>query len=159
LLESGEIDALYTAEAPPSFVRGAPGVARLFADYPRAERAYYDLTGIFPIMHVIALRQDVYAQHPWIAQSLTKAFLAAKQLTYQELDETVALKVMLPWLMAHVAEARASMGGEDFWPYGLDANRKTLSTFLRYSHEQGLSGRCLEPEELFARETLETSKI
>ena len=65
---------------------------------------------------------------------------------------------MLPWLTAHVEETRRLMGS-DFWPYGFEANRKTLATFLRYHHEQGLSKRLLKPEELFAPETLETFKI
>jgi 4,5-dihydroxyphthalate decarboxylase len=159
MLEGGEIDALYTAEAPPCFVHGSQRVVRLFADYAEAEKTYFRATGIFPIMHTIVLRQDVYQQHPWIAQSLTKAFQAAQRRTYADLAETVALKVMLPWLMAHLEETRATFGADDFWAYGLEPNRATLATFLRYSHEQGLSPRRLDAAELFAPETLEVSKI
>ena len=86
---------------------------------------------------------------PWIAQSLYKAFARRSSSTYEDLQQTAALKTMLPWLTAHVEEARREMG-EDFWPYGFDANRHVLETFLRYHHEQGLSKRRLEPEELFA---------
>jgi 4,5-dihydroxyphthalate decarboxylase len=94
----------------------------------------------------------------WVAQSIFKALNEAQRLTYRDLAETAALKAMLPWLPAHVDAVRAEMG-EDWWPYGLAPNRKTLATFLRYHFEQGLSKRLREPEELFAPETLESFKI
>jgi 4,5-dihydroxyphthalate decarboxylase len=157
MLADGEIDALYTARKPSSF-NGDGRVRRLFEDFVAVERAYYRATGLFPIMHTVAIRREVYEQNRWIAQSLFKAFVEAQRLTYQDLGETAALKAMLPWLHAHVEEARREMG-DDFWPYGFDKNRNTLETFLRYHHEQGLSRRRLEPEELFAPETLEAFKI
>jgi 4,5-dihydroxyphthalate decarboxylase len=104
------------------------------------------------------IRRDVYERHRWIAQSLLKAFAAAKDLAYDDLAQTAALKVSLPWLTAHLEEAHREMG-RDFWPYGVAANSDTLATFLRYSHEQGLSPRRLAPEALFAPETLESFKI
>jgi 4,5-dihydroxyphthalate decarboxylase len=159
LIESGGIDALYTAEMPEPFRRRSPKVRRLFPEYQREERDYFRATRIFPIMHTIVLRKDVYEQHPWVAQSLMKAFAAAQQHAYEQLEEMTALKVMLPWLAAHLEETRATMGLDDFWPYGLDANRSTLETFLRYSYEQGLLTRTLSPEELFAPETLRTAKV
>ena len=158
MLRDGEIDALYTARAPSSFRAGHGRVRRLFADYPEVEQAYFRATGIFPIMHVIAIRRDVYEANRWVAQSLCKAFVAAQRRTYEDLHESAALKAMLPWLTAHVEEAVALMG-DDYWPYGFARNRKTLTTFLRYSHEQGLAKRLLEPEELFAPETLESFVI
>ena len=158
MLAEGEIDALYTARAPSSFRANDGRVRRLFADYGRVERDYFRTTGIFPIMHVVALRRDVYEAHRWIAQSLQKAFVEAQQRTYADLRETAALKAMLPWLVEYVEEAEALMG-PDFWPYGFARNRDTLATFLRYSHEQGLAGRLLAPEELFAPETLESFVI
>jgi len=109
-------------------------------------------------MHTIVIRRAVYERHRWIAQSLVKAFDAAKALAYEDLAHTAALKVMLPWLPAHLEDARREMG-EDFWPYGLAANAGVLATFLRYSHEQGLSPRRLAADELFAPETLESFKI
>ena len=157
MLADGEIDALYTARKPSSF-NGDGRVRRLFEDFVAVERAYYRATGLFPIMHTVAIRREVYEQNRWTAQSLFKAFVEAQRLTYQDLGETAALKAMLPWLHAHVEEARREMG-DDFWPYGFDKNRNTLETFLRYHHEQGLSRRRLEPEELFAPETLEAFKI
>jgi len=109
-------------------------------------------------MHVVVIRREVYQRHRWIAQSLAKAFAAAQRETYADLAETAALKTMLPWLTAHVEEARREMG-DDFWPYGLERNRHVLATFLRYSHEQGLAKRVVAPEELFAPETLESFRI
>ena len=155
LLEQGEIDALYTAEPPATL--WSPNVRRLFEDHAQVEREFYRDTGLFPIMHTVVIRSDVYAADPWVAQSLTKAFVEAQQIAYEELAELTALKHMLPWLLAHLEETRSVMG-DDFWPYGLERNRATLETFLRYSHEQGLSPRQLAPEELFAPETLETSR-
>ncbi len=158
MIESGEIDAMYTARAPSSYERGSGSVQRLFPDYRRVEQEYYQKTGIFPIMHIIAIRRDVYERDPWVVQSLYKAFVRAHREAYDDLHQTAALKIMLPWLNAHVEETEKIMG-RDFWSYGLDANVKTLSTFLRYSYEQGLSKRQLEPKELFAPESLESFKI
>jgi 4,5-dihydroxyphthalate decarboxylase len=158
MLAAGEIDALHTARTPSSFRDGNRQVRRLFEDFPSVERDYFRRTRLFPIMHTVVIRRDVYARHPWIAQCLHKAFAAAQRLAYDELDQSAALKVMLPWLPAHVEEARREMG-RDFWPYGLARNHATLATFLRYSHEQGLSPRLLAPEQLFAPETLEAFTI
>jgi 4,5-dihydroxyphthalate decarboxylase len=158
MLARGDIDALYTPRMPSS-ARAVDGrVRRLFEDFPTVERDYFRRTGIFPIMHVVVIRRDVYERDRWVAQSLYKAFSAAQRETYADLSETAALKTMLPWLTAHVEEARREMG-DDFWPYGLDRNRHTLATFLRYSHEQGLATQLLTPEELFAPETLESFTI
>ena len=158
MLASGEIDALYTARMPSSYLSSGGKVKRLFESYVGVEKAYYRKTKIFPIMHTVVIRRDVYEQNRWVAQSLYKAFCQAQAETYKDLYETAALKAMLPWLTAHVEEARAEMG-DDFWPYGLEKNHATLDTFLRYSFEQGLSKRKLNPEDLFAPESLEAFKI
>ncbi len=158
MLDSGEIDALYTARMPSTFECGSGKVRRLFEDYQSVEREYYIRTKIFPIMHTVVIRREVYDQHPWVAQSLCKAFAQAQREVYQELYQTAALKYMLPWLIRHVEETRAVMG-QDFWPYGFEPNLHTLSTFLRYSHEQGLAQRLLTPQQLFAPESLESFKI
>lgn len=158
MLASGEIDALYTARMPSTFLDGSGKVQRLFEDYQSVEREYYIRTKIFPIMHTVVIRREVYDQHPWVAQSLFKAFVLSQREVYQELYQTAALKYMLPWLIRHVEETRATMG-HDFWPYGFEPNVHTLSTFLRYSHEQGLSQRVLTPQQLFAPESLESFKI
>ena len=158
MLASGEIDALYTARMPSSYLGSGGKVKRLFENYVDVEKAYFRKTKIFPIMHTVVIRREVYEQNRWVAQALYKAFCEAQAETYKDLYETAALKAMLPWLTAHVEEARAEMG-DDFWPYGFEKNQATLETFLRYSYEQGLSKRNLSPVDLFAPETLEAFKI
>jgi 4,5-dihydroxyphthalate decarboxylase len=158
MLLDGEIDALYTARMPSTFKSGGGKVRRLFPKYAEVEREYFRKTGIFPIMHVIVIRLEVYKANRWIAQSLYKAFVESQRRSYDDLDETVVLKSMLPWLNSNVDEARAEMG-DDFWPYGVEPTRNTLTTLLRYSREQGLSQSLIEPQALFAPETLEAFKI
>jgi 4,5-dihydroxyphthalate decarboxylase len=155
MLADGEIDALVTARAPSTFPAKA---RRLFPDYVEVEKEYYRRTKIFPIMHTVVIRRDVYASNPWVAQSLYKAFAEAKAKAYRLYNQTAALPAMVPWLVAELEEARREMG-EDWWPYGLEPNRKVLETFLRYHHEQGLSKRRFAPDELFARETLTVYKL
>ncbi|PWU02319.1 MAG: 4,5-dihydroxyphthalate decarboxylase [Terriglobia bacterium] len=157
-LESGEIDALYTARMPSTYRNGSGRVRRLFEDYHAVEREYYLKTRIFPIMHTIAIRREIYAKNPWVAESLYKAFAEAQRIVYADLEETAALKFMLPWLHQHVEETRQTMG-RDYWPYGLGPNLPVLNTFLRYHYEQGLSKRLLTPQEIFASETFESFKI
>ncbi|GAA3893958.1 ABC transporter substrate-binding protein [Streptomyces lannensis] len=158
MLAEGEIDALCTPRVPSPFVAGDPRVRRVFPDVVAAEKDYYADTGIFPIMHVVVIRRDVYDRHPWVAQSLYKAMLAAKDAAYRNLYDTSALRFMLPWLTPQLEEARALLG-QDYWSYGLESNHETLTTFLRYHHEQGLSERLWRPEELFAPESLESAVI
>lgn len=158
MLAAGEIDALYAPRAPSSLRSSGGRVKRLFENYEAVERDYFRRTGIFPIMHTVVIRRDVHERHPWVAQSLYTAFSAAQRETYEDLSHIAALTVMLPWLNAHVEETRREMG-DDFWPYGLARNRETLATFLRYSYEQGLSKELLQPEQLFATQTLETFKV
>lgn len=158
MLVDGRIDALCTPRVPGPFLAGDPRVRRLFPDVVAVERAYHAATGIFPIMHVVVIRRDVYAAAPWVAQSLYKAFVLARDDALERLRDTSALRVMLPWQIQHLAEARALLG-EDFWSYGLDANRDTLATFLRYHHDQGLSRRALTPDDLFAPESTESAVI
>jgi 4,5-dihydroxyphthalate decarboxylase len=158
MLADGEIDALYTARTPSTFYTQPEKVGRLFDNYVEVERAYFRKTKIFPIMHVIVLRRDIYRAHPWLAQALYKAFARAKQITYQDLQITAALKSSLPWQIAAVEEATALMG-PDWWSYGFAENCAVLETFLRYHHEQGLSSRQFHPAELFAPETLESFRI
>jgi 4,5-dihydroxyphthalate decarboxylase len=158
MLADGELDALYTARAPSTFHTQPQNVRRLFPDYVAVERDYFARTRIFPIMHAVVIRRDVYERHRWCARELYKAFVRAQAVTYGDLAETAAHKAMLPWLTAHVEDARRTLG-EDWWAYGLEPNRHVLETFLRYHHEQGLSKRRLAPEELFAPETLEAFKV
>jgi 4,5-dihydroxyphthalate decarboxylase len=158
MIAAGRVDAMFTARAPSSFYTKPGKVRRLFENYTEIERTYFQRTGIFPIMHVIVLRRDLYARHPWVAQSLFKAFIAAKQITYDDMQITAALKTSLPWQIAAVEETEQLMG-KDWWSYGFAKNNKVIETFLRYHHEQGLSPRRLVPEELFAPETLDAFRI
>ena len=158
MLVTGEIDALYTPRTPLPFTQGRPEVRRLFADARAEEERYYRQTGIFPVMHVVVLRRDVYQARPWLARSLFKAFEEARQLAENRLAETAASRDMLPWLYAEAERTRDLMG-PSWWSYGLDGNEEGLAVFLRYAREQGLVRRVVEPAGLFAPETLESYVI
>ena len=156
MLRDGEIDALHTARAPSTY--DGKNVVRLFENYGEVEKDYFRKTGLFPIMHTIAIRRDVYEQNRWVAQSLYKAFVEAQKKTYADLRETAVLKAMLPFLNWEVDQTIKEMG-TNYWAYGLQENEKVLSTFLKYHYDCGLSKRLLKPEELFAPETHESFKI
>lgn len=158
MLADGQIDALYTARAPSTFYSEPNNVRRLFNNYVDVEKAYFSRTKIFPIMHVIVLRRDVYERHRWIAQALTKAFVEAQRRTYADLLVSASLKTMLPWQLAAVEDTAATLG-QDWWPYGIDRNRHVIETFTRYHHEQGLSNRQLTIDEMFASETFTEFRI
>jgi 4,5-dihydroxyphthalate decarboxylase len=157
MLIDGKIDALYTARMP-SCYGTSPHVKRLFENFVPVERAYFEKTRIFPIMHTVVVRREVYERNRWVAGALYKAFVAAQKITYADLRTTASLQAMLPWASAEEEQTRKLMG-DDYWPYGFAANEHVLDTFTRYSFEQGLSKRKLDPRELFAPETLETFKI
>lgn len=152
MLESGEIDAIYTARMPSSFAKGSSKVKRLFPNYREEEIRYYKDTGIFPIMHTMVIKRSVYEENPWIAATLYKAFTNAKRYAYRQNYQTGALRYMLPWMNEDI-ETMTSLAGGDYWPYGIEENRHVLSTFLRYSYEQKLAKKLLKPEDLFAPET------
>ena len=158
MLENGEIDAMMTARTPSCFDQGVPNVGRLYPDFKTVEQDYFRRTGFFPIMHLIGIRKILVEQYPWLPVSVYKAFLAAKNIAIRELNDIGQLMATLPWAIDHYNETRRVMG-EDFWPYGLKENLKTLEAFARYHHEQGLSVRKVAPEELFAPSTLDLSKI
>jgi 4,5-dihydroxyphthalate decarboxylase len=156
MLEEGEIDALYSAWVPPSFTKGSPKVGRLFENYVEVERDYFRRTGIFPIMHTVVIRRDVYEANRWVARAMMEAFQAAKDhaMRLHRIGEMFfGAPHMIPWLPALQEENRALMGA-DHWPYGVERNRKTLETFLRYNHEQGLTPRRYAVEEIFVPESL-----
>lgn len=158
MLESGELDAMYSAHMPTCFERRSSMVRRLFEDYRADEQNYFAATGIFPIMHTVVIRSDVLARYPWLAASMLDACERSKQLVYDELFEPAACKYTLPWVMAEAETTRKLFGMDDFWQYGFDANRSTLATFARYAYESGLVPRAPEPEELFTPSTLTTAK-
>jgi len=147
MLAEGKLDALVTPRVPSCFGR-APNVGRLFPDYPAAERAYFKKTGLFPIMHVLVVREELLRRHAWLASSLFTAFRQAKDIAIRELEEIGAYNVTVPWLATELAEIRSVLG-DDYWPYGLAKNKRSLEAALRYSHAQGLSARPLTIEEAF----------
>ena len=153
MVAAGELDAFIGARRPAAFASGR--VRRLFPDFRRVERAYYEKTGIFPIMHAVVLKEELARQHPWLPRSLYDAFVEAKRIAYQRLDFTAALPVSLPWLVAEVEETRALMGDDPF-PYGVARNRKTLDTLAGYTFRQGLAPRHLTVEEMFWESLLAT---
>ncbi len=148
MMEAGEIDALFSIYLPKIFLNGSPNCKRLWPNFKEVEKAYYRKTKIFPIMHTIAMRTDVIADHPWAPKALYDALVEARDIAVEGLYDTDALRLALPWLLDHVDEAW-SVFGEDFWADGLEANRPTLTALGRYVFEQGLSPRVVAAEELF----------
>ena len=148
MIETGELDALFSIYIPRQFLAGSPRIERLFPDFKSAEQDYFRRTGIFPIMHIIAVRKDIYDAHPWIAKNLYRAFVSARDIAIQSLYDTDALVSTLPWLIDHVEESRRVLGPE-YWPYGLEPNRPTFQALCRYVYEQGLAPRLVTPDELF----------
>jgi len=158
MLVAGEVDALITAQVPAPYVQRLPEIRRLFADPREAERNHFQRTGIFPIMHVMLIREAFYKRHPWVAQSLYKALLEAKSHCIENLYKNDGLHSLLPWAGHYIQDTRDLMG-HDYWPYGVEANRKTLEVFIRYCREQGISNRSITVDELFAKETLNTFRV
>jgi 4,5-dihydroxyphthalate decarboxylase len=158
MLDAGEIDALFTANVPQCVLDGTPNVTRLFPDFEAHERDYHRRTGIFPIMHAVVVRRDLLAEHPGLAHALHRAFTAAKDAAadrYRRGRRLYEVQTMVPWMNALVERNREEFP-EDWWPYGVAANRATLDTCLRYHFEQGLTARRWEVDEVFAPELLDT---
>lgn len=158
LLLAGELEAIIAPHSPAAFADRSERIVRLFSDTRAVEEAYYGRTGIYPIMHVLVLRGDVYRAYPWVAANLLKAFTAAKDRSLIRATDTNVPRSPIPWAAARASEAEA-LFGEDLWPYGVEGNRTTLEAFVGYAHEQGLCSRRLEPEELFAPETLVSFRV
>jgi 4,5-dihydroxyphthalate decarboxylase len=158
MLESGELDAMFSARAPSCFVKRAPNIARLFPDYREVEKAYYKKTGMFPIMHLMGVKRHLVERHPWLPASLYKAFSEAKKYAMHDVRDINALLVTLPWLIAEAEESAALMG-EDFWRYGVKENAKEIDALTRYAYEQGLVSRKLSIEDLFPPSVIEVSRI
>lgn len=157
LLESGAVDALFHAVEPRGFVEGNPIIARLFSDYREVESDYYRRTGIYPIMHAVAVRRDVVADNPWLPGALFDAYSQAQANSYERMNRLGWASDMLPWYAWELEQTRALMG-DDFYSFGLDeANRNNVETLCRYCHEQGLTERELAIEDLFLAAALELS--
>jgi 4,5-dihydroxyphthalate decarboxylase len=158
LLLKGEIDGFIAPRPPSKAELMSANVGLLFRDSAATAKDYFKRTGIFPIMHLIGVRKSLAEKHAWLPAAVLKAFEQSKTMALEQLSDVSAAKVTLPFLEEELASARALMG-EDFWPYGLEANRKTLEAFLRHHHAQGLSTRLASVEEMFHPGTHETFKI
>ena len=156
-LDSGRIDGLISALAPSCLGRN-PAVRRLFPDYRAVEEAYFERTRMFPIMHVVGIRRSLLEKHPWLAVNTYLAYLKAKEICYRQLETIGHLFTTLPWPVEELSRARVLMG-EDFWSYGVEANRRELAAVSRYAFEQGIIDRQLAVEDLFAPSTLSLSKV
>jgi 4,5-dihydroxyphthalate decarboxylase len=153
LLVDGDVDALFHAAEPQAFTAGNPAVKRLFPDSRSTEQEYFAKTGIFPIMHAVAIRTATIEQHPWLPEAVFFAYSRAKQLNYANMRKSGWFNVSLPWFAQEFDDTRDRMG-ENFWPYGIEPNRKALEALFRYSHEQGLARKRLTVEELFHPSTM-----
>jgi 4,5-dihydroxyphthalate decarboxylase len=152
MLRDGAVDAVFSAR-PPAGVHGAYAmIVPMFPDARTVETDYFHKTGVFPIMHTIALRRAVYAANPWIAQNLYKAFHAARTASLARIFDRQASRLFVPWIADYAEETRKVLG-KDFFPYGIEENRRTLEVYLKWCVEQGIARRPMKPEELFAPET------
>ncbi|WP_433966489.1 hypothetical protein [Tunturiibacter gelidiferens] len=158
MLLAGDLDAIISAREPAAFLARDPRIARLWPDYRAIEEDYYRQTGVFPIMHVIVIKNETLARHPWIAMNLFRAFEEAKANSLRRLSSIVNSRIAIPW--SHHAYDRAQeVLGDNFWPYGIDANRKTLDAFLQFCNEQGVTQRRVTIEELFPAEVSKFFKV
>lgn len=156
MLEAGEIDALISADVPECVLRGSPKVGRLFEDYETAERDYFRRTGVFPIMHAVVVKKELAAEHPDVVRAVYQGFCDAKAAAEKQYVQGMTfnnMALMLPWLTKLIGDDRALLG-EDWWPYGVEANRTAVDTYLRYHYEQGLSKRRMTCEDIFVPELL-----
>ena len=149
MLEKGELDAMICASMPQVFLEGSPHVKRLFDNPKKEEIAYYQKTKIFPIMHTVVIREELWKADPWIATSLTQAFQQAKQLAYDTLNSKLPFNISLAWLREPLREQRELLG-DDPWAYGLTKNKHNVEVLMQYLLEQGLVSKTLTAEEVFA---------
>ncbi|MBI2364425.1 MAG: ABC transporter substrate-binding protein [Deltaproteobacteria bacterium] len=158
MLESGELDGLISARIPSCLAKGSPKVQRLFPNYKDVEIDYYKRTKIFPIMHVLVIRREVYERNPWVARSLYKAFCEAKERAFQTMHISNSHAYMMPWL-SWEREQLKEIFGPDWWPYGIEPNRHVIETLIRYMGEQGLLAKPVNVEDLFAPSVIGEFKL
>ena len=158
MLADGEITALVSAREPSCFGPNNTDIVRLFPDFRAVEKDWYARTGLFPIMHVLAIRKSLVDREPWLATSVLKGFTEAKDICLNEMSDVTALAVSMPWIAAELSETRALMG-HDIWPYGFQENLNEIETMCRWSKAQGLAAREMKPEELFHPATLDHARI
>ena len=158
MLLSGEIDAVLVARAPDAFVKGNPKIRRLFDDFIDVETDYYKKTGIFPIMHAVAVRRDVLEKNPWVARNLFTAFEEAKRRSIERVTEATVSLFPIPWYFEH-ARRGMELFGKDYFPYGIEPNRRTLEAFLKWAYEQGVCQRLVDVDEMFPDSLHSTHKV
>ncbi|UCH74800.1 MAG: hypothetical protein JSU82_02805 [Rhodospirillales bacterium] len=158
MLLSGDLDAVITSHPLPSFLADDGRVVRLFADYRDVEQEYWQRTGIFPIMHFVVIRQDVLQTNPWVAVNLQQAFEEAKRRSVARMRDPQASRFPMAWT-THCAEMAIHLFGTDPFPYGVESNRVTLESFLRYAGEQGLCKQPVTVEELFEKTVLDQVRV
>lgn len=158
MLLSGEIDAAISARVPDVFAKGGGKIVRLYPDYRKDEMAYHAATGIYPIMHVIAMRRAVFERYPWVAMNLYTAFDEAKARSLERIRDLTASRIPVPWAAA-IADEFGKGFGDDPFPYGLEANRKTLDAFCRFAHDQGVTAKRLTPDDLFPKEVRASVRV
>jgi 4,5-dihydroxyphthalate decarboxylase len=158
MLAAGDIDAMLSARTPSVYLRRAPHIDRLFPNYREVEQAYFRRTKYFPIMHLVVVRTSLAERYPWLPASVFKALLAAKSMGLERLTNLAQLAVALPWMEAEAVETQGLMG-KDYWRYGVAECRHEIEVMTRYAHEQKLTARRLNVEELFAPSTVTMSKI
>lgn len=154
LLESGKVDAALIHQVPECYRKGSTKVRRLFEDFKKYEIDYYRRTGVSPIMHCAVIRNEIHEREPWAIRSLYRALCDAKSLAIENIQDYGALSASVPLLPA-VMEETISIFGEDFWPYGMKANRNALEKLVLYAYQQKLTSRQLEVEELFEESVYE----
>ena len=158
MLDRGDLDGFIAPRPPSGAALKNPNVGWLFDDPTAAAKEYYGRTGVFPIMHVVGVRKELAQAHPWLPGAVFKAFSQAKAVALEQLADTSATKVTLPFVEEQLKAARETMG-EDYWSYGVPANRRTLETFVRHHHAQGLSARPMSVDEIFHPNTYESYSI
>lgn len=148
LLVTGDIDCAIIARPPTSFLQGHPDVVRLYPDHETLEQEQYRSTGVWPIMHIIAMRRHILDDHPWVARNLYNAFLESKDRSVGRLLDPAVSRYPLPWLPAYGRRMADLLGGDPF-PYGIEANRATFTQLLTYAYQQGIAHRQASPDEVF----------
>jgi 4,5-dihydroxyphthalate decarboxylase len=155
---SGEVDAAMSARKPDAFRTGGGRIVQLYPNYREDEAQYYAATGIFPIMHVIAIRRAVFERYPWVATNMLKAFEEAKRRSLERMNDLTASRFPVPW-SSSLSSEWAKGFGDDAFPYGLEGSRRTLDAFCRFAHDQGVTAKRMTPDDLFPKEVRASARV
>ena len=145
---AGEVDAIISHDVEPGLVDRDPLLTRLFPDFGGIEREYYLSTAIHPAMHCVVMRSEIAQRHPWVAERLYDSFSSAREAALTALYDTGAYATMLPFVPAALEEV-CSLFGENYWPYGVERNRRMLQQLAAYAFEQGVASSIVAPDTLF----------